>query len=483
MTLLAPLIPFVCWLVFIGQDDLAARFDSSGVVLFLAVYALLVGVMAAWGRWLARRITIANFESNLRRFNQITLAARLGVIAWFIFGMFGGLNWGESVLAMLGPIRRWPVELPGAILATLPAFAASAGLWWTQYPADRAFREQTLLLRLESDLPVHAPPGPWRSFIANFRLKVLFVVVPVLMVLALRDLITVSLSVMGYPVVIGSGIEQLLLLGSSIAVFALAPEILRFVLHTQPLDIPHLRTKLEALCRQNGIRYRDILVWRTDFSVGNAAVMGVAPWFRYVLLSDLLIATMTDEQIEAVFAHEAGHIKNHHMFWYVVLIVALLIGFSGPLDWLKQVQSGWVSAWLSPDQVGFIVEAIFTVGFVLLFGVLSRRFERQADIYAVRWMQKSPPPPNELLASDYGVAVFNSALYRVAAVNNIPIHSRNFTHGSIATRMSFLQDVGRNPDVGQQFERWINVVKLGMLMALMIGIGIAYLMRERLFSA
>ena len=73
-----------------------------------------------------------------------------------------------------------------------------------------------------------------------------------------------------------------------------------------------------ALCRRVGMRYRDILLWRTQNNMGNAAVMGLVPQVRYILLSDLLLETMTESQIEAVFAHELGHIVHRHMAWYIV---------------------------------------------------------------------------------------------------------------------------------------------------------------------
>lgn len=498
MTLLAPLIPFVCWIIWIEQFDRAAnpdfaRLHLGGAVVFLGGYALLVGGMALWGRLLARRISIANLELSLRRFNRMILWARLWVVAWFIGAMFGGLHWGETVLWMLGPLRDSPVQLPGALLATFPAFAAWAGLWWAQYPADRALREQTLLLRLESDLPVHAPPGLWKSFIANLRLRVLFVVVPVLMVLGARDLVMLSLR--GSGVRVSSGVEELLLLGAALMVFAAAPEILRFVLHTHSMPRDELRARLERLCKENRLRYRDILIWNTDHSVGNAAVMGVLPIFRYVLLSDLLIATMTDEQIEAVFAHEAGHIKNRHMAWYVVLIITMLVGLSGPIDWLESRLVQWMPHWMTLDYAAIIVETIIVGLFILLFGAISRRFERQADVYAARWMQQSvsrpfhaaSPQVAELFIAapgdavgEYGATVFNSALQRVAAMNNIPLHARNFTHGSIAGRMRFLRYLSRNPVFTDRFEQFIQRLKLSLLAALMVGIGIAWLMRDRL---
>ena len=72
------------------------------------------------------------------------------------------------------------------------------------------------------------------------------------------------------------------------------------------------------------MRYRDILVWRTHSNMGNAAVMGILPHMRYVLLSDLLLETMTDEQIEAVFAHEMGHVVHRHMAWFVLFFVTVM---------------------------------------------------------------------------------------------------------------------------------------------------------------
>ena len=56
-----------------------------------------------------------------------------------------------------------------------------------------------------------------------------------------------------------------------------------------------------------------MLTWRTRHQIGNAAVMGFIPQVRYILLTDLLLETMSDEQIEAVFAHEMGHVLADHV--------------------------------------------------------------------------------------------------------------------------------------------------------------------------
>src|SRR6201999_2949396 len=109
--------------------------------------------------------------------------------------------------------------------------------------------------------------------------------------------------------------------------------ILTRILKTESLPSSALRLRLEEMSRRHGLRYRDILLWHTQGSIGNAAVMGVLPRLRYVLMTDLLLETMPDEQIEAVFAHELGHIVYRHLIWYVIFIVTLVLAMSGPGGW------------------------------------------------------------------------------------------------------------------------------------------------------
>lgn len=496
VTLLAPLVPFVVWMIWSSQATGPHAIDWRGAGIFLVFYLLLVLAMGWWGRIFSRRIAITNLEQSLRRFNQAMVSSRMLLLLWFSIGLFY-LNWGNTVLAILGqegPIR---FETPGAVLSAIPVLLAWAGLFWAQFPADRSFREQSLLLQLESNLPVHMPPDFWSAFFANLRLNILFVVVPVLCVLMMRDGLTLILTRSGRMPTPGSGINELLLFGSSFAVFAVAPEFLRFILHTQSLPKGHLRDRLEHLCRANGVRHRDILLWRTNHTLSNAAVMGVLPMFRYVLLSDLLIATMTDEEIEAVFAHEAGHIKNRHMLWYLLVTITLVISLAGPISWLEEILHAQWPRVFDPQFAAILVEGMMTVLLVMVFGVVSRRFERQADVYAAKWIQKThvqalaavPGLAPELAGYSkedavglYGASVFNSALRRAASINHVPLHARNFIHGSIASRMQFLQHLARSPERTYAFETLITLLKLTIFAFLILGCSVAYLMRNRVFA-
>jgi STE24 endopeptidase len=261
--------------------------------------------------------------------------------------------------------------------------------------------------------------------------------------------------------------EPLMSLAAAAVVFVFAPLLLRRVLRTRPLDPSPLRERLEAMCRQAGLRYREILLWHTDHHVGNAAVMGVLPQVRYILLSDLLLETMSDEQIEAVFAHELGHVVHKHLTWSGLFVVVLLLAAIGPGQWVDQFSSNHLPSWLSDIVVPVLATA---GGMLLLLGGLSRFFERQADVYAARMIEEHHRPDSArerpLAVGSYGANLFASALHRVAVINGIPIHARNLSHGSIAGRIDYLHRLSGDPARTNAFDRfmtWIYVGVVGLL--------------------
>ncbi len=451
----------------------------AGTVTFLAFYVLLVLVTGLYSRLLARRVAANNLYASLRRFNRLVQMARYMICAWFAWGLWE-LDWGWAVRDLLGPLGQERWQFPLVFVGTLPAILAWMGLWWAQYPADVALREQNLLFALDADLPVHAPPSFFSYFGSNVRLQILFIAVPVMLILLLRDLGALTLHLVGFDHPLNPWIEGVLALGPTAVVFTLAPELLRRVLHTQPLPDGPLRHRLESLYHKTGLAYRDILLWNTHHNVGNAAVMGILPQVRFILMTDLLVETMTDEQIEAVFAHEAGHIVHRHIAWYVVFFVIMLaVGTLLP--------DAWIDRTLAPLHLSrTLLEGVVALaGFGIFwgaFGVLSRRFERQADVYAARTLEANRPDapllrpadapltPADSYVGPYGTTVFNSALQRVAAVNNIPIAARNWTHGSIDSRMRYLRQIAPDPTLTLRFDRFMRRLYLALFALLLLSV-------------
>ena len=64
-----------------------------------------------------------------------------------------------------------------------------------------------------------------------------------------------------------------------------------------------------------------MLIWHTDGTVANAAVVGLSRHLRYILLTDLLVKRLSDLEIAAVVRHELAHLRR----WHLPLRLALLI--------------------------------------------------------------------------------------------------------------------------------------------------------------
>jgi STE24 endopeptidase len=221
--------------------------------------------------------------------------------------------------------------------------------------------------------------------------------------------------------------------------------------------------------------------------MGNAAVMGVLPQVRYILLSDLLLQTMTDRQIEAVFAHEAGHVVHRHIAWYGVFVVITMIVMLmlGEIGTAMRIDLSFIPIWLRDPLILAGSVSLFFV----MFGVLSRCFERQADVFAARVMERelaeeaaraNVAPAVLVQHADHvgfqGAHLFASALHRVAFVNNIPVRANNFSHGSIAQRMMYLRKLSTDPTNTHRFDRFMRTVYRCLLAALVISLGWVVLM-------
>jgi STE24 endopeptidase len=449
---------------------------AVSMVLFFGFYAFMVGVLGLWSRLLARRVQGTSLRRRVRFLDSILLAARFVVLVWFGIGVFF-LGWGDVVARLMGPLNYWPLQFPSTLIGTFPGIAAWMALWWAQYPAERALREQNLMIQLDADLPLRSPPTFASFFTLNLRLQILFTAVPLLMILAIHDLVMIILRVMGGVRVPSETLEGGVTLASALIVFVLAPVIIRRVLNTQPLPASPLRDRLEAFCRDHELKYRDILLWKTDHNLGNAAVMGIIPQVRYILMSDLLLETMSVEQIEAVFAHEVGHIVHRHMIWYLVFFKGLMLALAlVALLAESYMRFVHIPGWIPMDLVMTLLGA---GGFLLAFGFVSRRFERQADVFAARQLERRALAITGTLdinhVGPHGARVFASALHKVAIINGLPVSGklwRNWCHGSIATRMDYLHQISNDPDQTRRFDRFMSGLYAFLIAALLLSGGI-----------
>lgn len=489
MARLQLIVPLLLWLIWLSNAADAQAWQLMPAGIGTVVYLLSLAMIVLWVRSSARRVMQRHPNAagaGVGRLHQTVFAARWIILSLHTFALFC-LGFGNFIQSIT-PSWAESIDTVSASLSLIPIAAAWLGLVWAQSPLDRAVREQNALYAFEFGEPVYPIPTFRQQILAAFRLQILFTLLPVLLIGLIRDVAYVVLQHFGRS---GSGLLDLLLtLGAMALIFILSPELLRRVLPTHRLPASELRDRLEAMCLRLKMRYREILIWRTHHTVDNAAVMGIVPQVRYILLSDLLIATMTQDQIEAVFAHEAGHVKHRHMTWYLVFFMTLTLALSS----VGNALSSWhpMPQYLSPADLDTLLTLAGIVMFFVLFGALSRAMERQADVFAaIAMTAKTSEQP--AVGRD-GVALFCSALAKVARVNNMPLdgqsmafgkrgvrllyarivnHSANWLHGSIRSRLDYLQGLVDNPQQLEAFNRNMLLIRLLLLAALIGTIALA----------
>src|SRR5262249_31701138 len=266
-------------------------------------------------------------------------------------------------------------------------------------------------------------------------------------------------------------------------VFAAIPWIVRLVLGLKPLPTGLLRDRLEASAQRLHFRCSNLLLWNTRHGMANAMVIGILPWVRYVVFTDRLLEDFTPEEIEAVFGHEVGHVRHHHMLYYFSFLTASVI----VLGWLvTELAKGWplgrllesdnAKYWSAVPLVGILLGYIFVV-----FGFLSRRCERQGGIFgcpAGSWTYPDRPghgdgqgpvgSGSELCPT--GINTFIRALEKVALVNGIsrdrPGFLQSWQHSTIGRRVEFLRRILLDANVEKRFQRRVALFKWLLLLVL-----------------
>ena len=318
-----------------------------------------------------------------------------------------------------------------------------------------------------------AEAASWRTWTKReyvvFSVRVLALpVVPIVVLQGLRDVLlnvdAFAVWLFAYPDVL----LPILMLTLLVVVFSIAPVLVRWILGARPLEAGPLRTRLDAYGERSGFRPSNILVWRTGNTVTNALFIGIIPLLRYVVLTDALMARLTDDQVEAVYAHEAGHGMRRHTQLYVVMAAGFLLVntmfMTGiPVFALEALEG------LGQEMAATIVQVLVVGMMVLLLaaflfigiGWLSRRFETEADLWAVSTLDKPES--------------FASALEAVGLHLGILRTDRGgMRHFGIGTRIGLINRYRCEPEFRDGFDRLLRRCRLGVLGLLAVGaIGLA----------
>ncbi len=459
--------------------------------------ALAVLTPPAFALWVKRRvITALDRYPRDPSHGQFIFARGSFIVQWVLGALSAGLllltDW-QVLCCRIPVVGNW--LLVPSLAAIAPFLCAIVLVWVALYPADRAVRQIAIEVYLFRGKPVHPVWSLGEYVIHNLRHQVLFILIPMLMILAARDVVqwyTEDLrDLVGYEF-----FPDMLLGCAAVAVALITPEILRHVWVTTRLPDGPLRDRLLAVSQKVRVRCREILIWRAGGTLVNAAVMGIIAPLRYVLITDGMLEQMEDQKIEAVYGHEVGHIKRHHIFH--LLCFALI---SGCLVTVFSVRTQGAPP-ATYQTLGTVLGVVLFVKWGVLFGWVSRRFECQADVYGVRTLALSglpcyqscamhgqSPAEARLDVHDSQVAapkqpatasssmndpqaplcltaaqVYGTTLNDVAMLNGIPPESGSWRHGSIAARVRLVQSFAAMPDKLRAFERCVFRVKAAILL-------------------
>ena len=119
-------------------------------------------------------------------------------------------------------------------------------------------------------------------------------------------------------------------LGLFVLLAQLAPVVLFPIFYKfEPLDNEELRRRLIVLSERAGTRVRGVYKWHLSekSKKANAALTGLGAT-RRIILADTLLDHYSDDEIEAVLAHELGHHVHRHILKSIVVQAAItLFGF------------------------------------------------------------------------------------------------------------------------------------------------------------
>ena len=226
------------------------------------------------------------------------------------------------------------------------------------------------------------------------------------------------------------------------------PLFLRKFWGCTPLQDTQLRRKIIQLTEKSGVRLKGIYLWSLGGkSVPNAAMVGFFPPFQYLFISHGLLNRLPEEEVLGVVAHELGHLKKHHILFYLLMSITIL----------STLEPFIFAIFRNSIYTIVCMVGIFFLYIRFIFAWFSRRFEREADLFSAELLKDFRP--------------LSRGLERIGlACGNIR-NEASWHHYGIAERVWFLQESYYNGVFRKNFKQRIKYLRLAaiLLFCFMLG--------------
>ncbi len=447
---------------------------ASGALTLTALAMLLpLCLSAILSRWTVsalrtapeRRSIIARKYTRWRRW-----LGYWNLVAGFIAIVWLGWGWAVWHSVWLGDPDAMRLAPFGELLVPAPYVLSLWLTWLLHYEPERAFHNSSLAA-------VRSFGSPVEHFLFQLRPFAFLIVLPMLLFSARQTFVRYAPETASSDV---ATIASFLMVPLLVVLMPLAVKPI-MGLKTMPPGV--YRSQLEQTAAKHRFRVRNLLLWPTRGAVANAMVVGVLPQARYVVFTDRLLESLQPDELDAVFGHEIGHVKHWHIPYYAVfLMLSAAVVTSGTAVVMHELLvnewytfEGW-GEWVGVPPLVVLAGYLFIV-----FGFLSRRCERQADIHGCRIASGGGA-----LSTD-GIEAMIRALGRVADANGMETSAndprwyrrwlslfRSWLHGSIGERIAYLQRLNADPTIERRYQWQVFGLRILIVVALsatLYGIG------------
>lgn len=149
--------------------------------------------------------------------------------------------------------------------------------------------------------------------------------------------------------------------------------------------MPNLYAYIDALCKKNNIATPTIFV-STKKSIFNAFAAKLFTSTGAILICQKLLMESSDRELEAVIAHEIGHIKHNHTNKTLLLNIGLFIPIWGCIHYLSKKSN------CSQNVANFFIKTMMadlSASWISNL-IINKRFEKQADEFACNQAGQAP---------------------------------------------------------------------------------------------
>jgi len=250
-------------------------------------------------------------------------------------------------------------------------------------------------------------------------------------------------------------------------ILILFPPIVRRLWNCTPFPEGPLLDHLQDFFKRQKFSAKVFLWPLFEGRVITAGVMGIIPGLRYVMITPALLEHLTLDELDAVMAHEIGHIRKKHMLLYLLIIsgFSILAGFIlEPFtffllsrDWYYSLLTltGLTAENMLTAIMAIVVLSLMILYFRFLFGYFIRNFERQADLHVF-----------EAIGSNQSII---NAFEKIAILSGNIRDLPSWHHFGIGQRVDYLKKCEEDPSEIQKHNRKVRL----SLLAYIILVGVA----------